>query len=80
MNNIQTKIKKLLLAFRTKGIIYKINTYQFYSEKQQKVLQKMILWLENPKKDGAIFFNKVELLKYLTDKWKEVNNLDNRSG
>lgn len=80
MNNTQSKINKLLSALRTKGIIYKINTHQFYSEKQQKVLQKMILWEGKPNKDGITFFNKVELLKYLADKWKEVNNLGNRSG
>lgn len=72
-NNIQKKINKLLMALRTKGIIYKINTSQYYSEKSERICTKMILWEEHPNRDGEMFYSKVELLKYLTDRWKEVN-------
>lgn len=73
MLNIQTKINKLLLALRGKGIVYKINTQQYYSEKRERLCTKMILWEEHPKRDGETFYSKVELLKYLVDRWKEVN-------
>lgn len=74
MANIQTSISKLLKALRTKGVIYKINTQQFYSEEQDRLCTKMILWECNPHDDGEVFYSKVEMLKYLAEKWKEVNN------
>ena len=36
MGNIQKKINKLLMALRQQGIVYKINTKQFYSENMHK--------------------------------------------
>lgn len=72
-NNIQTKINKLLMALRLKGIIYKVNTSQYYSEKRERICTKMILWEDHPNRDGEVFYSKVEMLKYLADRWKEVN-------
>lgn len=72
-NNIQTKINKLLVALRLKGAVYKINTSQYYSEKRERICTKMILWEEHPNRDGEVFYSKVELLKYLAERWKEVN-------
>nr|DAG14607.1 MAG TPA: hypothetical protein [Caudoviricetes sp.] len=72
-NNIQTKINKLLMALRLKGIVYKVNTSQYYSEKRDRICTKMILWEEHPNRDGEVFYSKVEMLKYLADRWKEVN-------
>lgn len=72
MVNIQTKINKLIKAFLSRGIVYKINTQQYYSVKKDKICTKMILWEEHPKKDGEEFYSKVELVKYLAVKWKEV--------
>lgn len=74
MLNIQTKINKLLKALRHKGILYKINTSQFYSEDQEMLITKMIIWEEHPKQDGEEFYSKIQLLKYLTERWKEVND------
>lgn len=74
MLNIQTKINKLLKALRHKGIVYKMNTSQFYSEEQDRLITKMIIWEEHPKRDGEEFYSKVELLKFLVERWKEVNN------
>lgn len=71
--NIQGKINNLLKALRQQGIVYKINTQQFYSESQGRLCTKLILWEEHPNRDGEVFFSKVKLLKYLADKWKEVN-------
>lgn len=72
-NNIQTKINKLLKALSMKGVVYKINTSQYYSEKKERICTKMILWEEHPNRDGEVFYSKVELLKYLAERWKEVN-------
>lgn len=72
MGNIQKKINKLLMALRQQGIVYKINTRQFYSEKRDRICTKMILWEEHPQRDGEEFYSKVELLKYLVERWKEV--------
>jgi len=71
--NAQSKINKLMMALRTKGIIYKINTQQFYSEQQDRLCTKMILWEEHPNRDGEVFYSKIEMLKFLAEKWKEVN-------
>ncbi|RKI92070.1 hypothetical protein D7V94_08355 [Parablautia intestinalis] len=71
--NVQGKINNLLKALRQQGIVYKINTQQFYSESQGQLCTKLILWEEHPNRDGEVFFSKVKLLKYLAEKWKEVN-------
>ncbi len=71
--NVQGKINNLLKTLRQQGIVYKINTQQFYSESQGRLCTKLILWEEHPNRDGEVFFSKVKLLKYLADKWKEVN-------
>ena len=73
MANMQVKINKLLIALRQQGIVYKINTSQFYSEEQQRIMTKMIVWEDNPNRDGKVFYSKVKLLKYLAERWKEVN-------
>ena len=72
-NNIRTKINKLLMALRLKGMLYKVNTSQYYSEKRERICTKMILWEDHPNRDGEVFYSKVEMLKYLADRWKEVN-------
>ena len=70
--NVQGKINNLLKALRQQGIVYKINTQQFYSEKQDRICTKLILWEEHPQRDGKVFYSKVEMLKYLAERWKEV--------
>ena len=70
--NVQGKINNLLKALRQQGIVYKINTQQFYSESQGRLCTKLILWEEHPNRDGEVFFSKVKLLKYLAERWKEV--------
>lgn len=71
--NVQGKINNLLKALRQQGIVYKINTQQFYSESQGRLCTKLILCEEHTNRDGEVFFSKVKLLKYLAEKWKEVN-------
>lgn len=74
MKNIQPKINKLLAALRKKGRVYKINTQQWYSEEQDRLITKMIIWQDNPNRDGEVFYSRVELLKYLVEQWNEVND------
>lgn len=74
MGNTQSKINKLLKALRTKGVIYKVNIQQFYSKEQDRLCNKMILWECNPHEDGEVFYSRIELLKYLAEKWKEVKD------
>ena len=74
MGKIQQNINKLLKALRTRGIVYKINTQQFYSAEQDRLITKMILWEDHPNRDGEVFYSKVELLKYLVEQWKAVND------
>lgn len=76
MNNIQKNINKVLLALRTKGIVYKINSKQFYSSEQKRIRTKYILFEFSEWEDGELFYSKKELLLYLVEKWKEVNGGD----
>lgn len=80
MNNIQKNIIKVLLALRTKGIVYKINSKQFYSSEQKRIITKYILFEDSEWEDGEPFFSKRELLLYLVERWKEVNDGDDRGG
>lgn len=72
MVNLQTKINKLMMALRNNGVMVKLNTQQYFSEKQGRVCTKMILFEKHPNRDGEVFYSKVELLKALAEKWKEV--------
>lgn len=72
MINLQTKINKLVMALRMHGVMVKINTQQYFSEKQGRVCTKMILFEDHPNRDGETYYSKAELLKALADKWKEV--------
>lgn len=69
--NAQPKINKLLTALRMKGIVYKVNTQQYFSEKQERICTKFILWEDSPK-NGEVFYSKAKMLKYLAERWKEV--------
>jgi hypothetical protein len=71
MNNIQSKINKLVMALKIKGRIIKINTSQFYLEDKDKVITKYIVYETQPK-DGEEIYGKVNVLKYLVDLYKEI--------
>lgn len=76
--NLQSKINKLVTALRMHGVMVKINTQQYFSEKQGRVCTKIILWEEHPNRDGETFYSKADLLKALAEKWKEVKELEER--
>ncbi|GAA0085285.1 hypothetical protein UT300007_17240 [Clostridium sp. CTA-7] len=71
--NIQSKINKLLQAFRIKGYILKIDTEQFLSEYESRIMTKYILYESHPK-NGVVFYSKVKMLIYLADLYKKVGS------
>ncbi len=83
--NIKSTIKKLQTALIQRGYIYKINTYQFYSVEQNRMITGYRVTQRQPyrKKNGEMSekdlellntCSQVEVLKWFVEKWKEVNN------
>lgn len=81
--NIRATINKLQSALIAKGYIYKINTYQFYSDQQNRMITGYRITQKQPyrKKNGKMSVKDVELLnscsqvevlKWFAEKWKEV--------
>lgn len=88
--NIRATINKLQKALIQRGYIYKINTYQFYSEQQNRMITGYRITQKQPyrKKNGEMSVKDVELLnscsqvevlKWFVGKWKEINR-NNESG
>ena len=83
--NIRKTINKLQSALIAKGYIYKINTYQFYSEQQNRMITGYRITEKQPyqKKSGKMSAKDVELLnscsqvevlKWFVWKWNEVKD------
>lgn len=81
--NIKATIRKLQTALMRKGIIYKINTYQFYSTEQQRMITGYSITEKQGymKKNGDIGVHDVELLntcsqvkvlKWFVEEWRKV--------
>lgn len=81
--NIRATINKLQKALIQRGYIYKINTYQFYSEQQNRMITGYRITQKQPyrKKNGEMSAKDVELLnscsqvevlKWFVSKWNEV--------
>lgn len=72
--NIKQTINKLQKALLHKGYIYKLNTYQFYSEQQNRLITGYRITEKQGKKDIELLnsCSQVEVLKWFADKWKEV--------
>lgn len=86
MNYTQTT-KKLQRALLTKGIIYKINTYQFYSEEQRRFITGYRITEKQAykKKNGEMSVKDVELLntcsqvevlQWFAEEWRKVNEIN----
>lgn len=82
---IRQTIHKLQSALIAKGYIYKINTYQFYSEQQNRMITGYRITQKQSyrKKNGEMSekyvellnsCSQVEVLKWFVEKWKEVND------
>lgn len=85
--NIRKTINKLQSALITKGYIYKINTYQFFSDQQNRMITGYRITQKQPyrKKNGEMsekdveLFNscsQVEMLKWFAGEWKGVREMN----
>lgn len=82
--NFRQQTNKLQQVLISKGIIYKINTYQFFSEEQNRMITGFSVTEKQPyeKKDGTIGMHdvelkrtcsQIELLKWFAEKWRKAN-------
>lgn len=82
--NIKGMIKKLQTALINKGIIYKINTYQFFSVEQGRLITGYSVTEKQAyrKKNGEISVkdvellntcSQVEMLKWFVEEWRKNN-------
>lgn len=81
--NIRKTINKLQSALIAKGYIYKINTYQFYSDQQNRMITGYRITQKQPyqKKNGEMSekdvelmnsCSQVEVLTWFVERWNEV--------
>lgn len=86
--NINRNINKLLFALKQKGELYKINSFQFYSEKNDKyctkyqVLKKELVQVYNRKTQKAEYkekykpkeecYSKADLMKYFMEEYRKM--------
>lgn len=82
--NIRKTINKLQSALIAKGCIYKINTYQFFSKQQNRMItgyritQKQSYRKKNgemSEKDVELLnsCSQVEVLKWFVEEWERIN-------
>ena len=85
--NINQNINKLLYALKIKGQVYKLNSFQFYSEKNEKystkyqILKKELVEVYNIKTNKTEkiekynlkeeYYNKINVMKYLVEEYKK---------
>ncbi len=86
--NINQNINKLLYALKIKGQLYKINSFKFYSERNDKystkyqVLKRVFEETYNIEKDKIELiekykqdyecYSKIDLLKYLAEEYRKM--------
>lgn len=76
--NIKQTITKLQKALLQRGYIYKLNTYQFYSEQQNRLITGYRITEKQGKKDVELLnsCSQVEVLRWFVGKWEEVRGND----
>lgn len=90
--NINQNINKLLYALKQKGQIYKINSFQFYSEKNNKystkyqIMKRQLVEVYNEEtnetekqeryKKDYECYSKIDLMKYLVEEHKKGSEAD----
>ena len=88
--NINQNINKLLFALRQKVQLYKINSFQFYSEKTDKYCTKYQILKRTFKEVYNVItdefelkekyesdyecYSKIDLMKYFVDKYKRIGS------
>ena len=70
MADLSNTLYKLQLALKQKGIIVLINTSQFYSEEQDRIIKMYII--KQNKKEIIKTSSIVKALKALNNLWQEV--------
>ena len=86
--NINQNINKLLYALKQKEQLYKINSFQFYSEKNDKystkhqIMKRQLIEIYNKEtekmelqeryKQDYECYSKVDLLKYLVEEYGKM--------
>jgi hypothetical protein len=92
--NVNQNINKLLYVLSTKGQIYKINTFQFYSEKNCKYCTKYQILkrekveiyneetdefeLQDRYKQKEEYFSKIDVMKYLIEESRKGSEANGR--
>ena len=88
--NLNQNINKLLYALKQKGQIYKINSFQFYSEKNNKYSTKYQILkgvfeetynireekieLVERYKQDYECYSKIDLMKYLAEEYRKIGS------
>lgn len=92
--NANQNINKLLYALKQKGQIYKINSFQFYSEKNDKystkyqIMKRELVEVYNEEteeiemqeryKQDYECYSKIDLLKYLVEEHRKGSEADGK--
>lgn len=92
--NINQNINKLLYALKQKGQLYKINSFQFYSEKNDKystkyqIMKRQSVEIHNEEieeiemqeryKQDYECYSKVDLLKYLAEEHRKGSEVSGK--
>lgn len=92
--NINQNINKLLYALKTKGQLYKINSFQFYSEKNDKystkyqIMKRELIEVYNKETDEFELqdrykqkeecYSKLDVMKYLIEEHRKGSEADGR--
>lgn len=92
--NVNQNINKLLYALKIKGQVYKINSFKFYSEKNDKystkyqvlkreieeILNNETLEIEYKEKYKQNYecYSKINLMKYLAEEYRKGSEADGR--
>lgn len=92
--NVNANISKLLYALSIQGNLYKINTFQFYSEKNCKyctkyqILKKEQVEVYNREKDEFELqdrykqkeecYSRVDIMKYLIEEYRRGSEADGK--
>lgn len=88
--NINQNINKLLYALKQKGQTYRINSFQFYSEKNNKystkyqVMKRELIQVWNEETDEFELkekytqdydcYSKIDLMKYLAEEYRKIGS------
>lgn len=90
--NVNQNVNKLLFALKQKGQLYKINSFQFYSEKNDKystkyqIMKRQLVEVYNEEIDEIEMqerykqdyecYSKIDLLKYLAEEHRKGSEAD----